>query len=59
MCSFCLLTSLELFVLASCDLLCLHSYDMNSLNGLFLKEKSCSCKYNYYNKPHICQHLTS
>ena len=36
-CSFCLLASMELILVANCSSLYLHSNDMNSLKSIFLK----------------------
>ena len=49
MCSFCLLTSMELILIPNCSLFYLHSNDMNSLKSLFLK-KSFSYEYSCYKK---------
>ena len=52
MCSFCLLTSMELMLKPNCSLLYLHSSDMNSLKIPFMKQKvSNSYKYNCYENP--------
>ena len=37
--SFCLLTSMELIIIANCSILYLHSNDTNNLKSLFLKKK--------------------
>ena len=42
MCSFCLLTSMELILVSSCSSLYFHSNDMNSLKSLSLERKVLS-----------------
>ena len=46
MCSFCLLTSMELILVPNSSLLYLHSNNMNSLTILYLKKKE-SFSYKY------------